>query len=108
MRPLSRFCGATMSATFLFYMFFMAFGILNVVIGMFTERATQIAHRDQEKIISNELNAVQKYSESIKKFFHECDKDHSGDLSWSEFETHLQDERVKAYFSSLQLDVAQT
>merc|ERR1711870_43656 len=42
-----------------------------------------------------------------KAFFHEADTDKSGMLSWEEFSEHLQDDKVKAYFQALELDVSQ-
>merc|ERR1719221_1226705 len=107
MMPLRRFCGMQVCLIFTFYIFFMVFGVLNVVIGMFVETASQVSKRDQEAIIRNQLDRVHEYSVNIRKFFHDADSNKSGNLSWDEFERHLQDERIKAYFSSLELDVSQ-
>merc|ERR1712012_1185248 len=38
---------------------------------------------------------------------HEADLDRSGMLSWLEFERHLENDQVKAYFQALELDVTQ-
>merc|ERR1712194_238367 len=41
----------------------------------------------------------------IKAFFKQADTDGSGQLSWEEFRGHLQDDRMKAYFQTLDLDI---
>mmetsp|Transcript_62704 Transcript_62704/g.127741 ORF Transcript_62704/g.127741 Transcript_62704/m.127741 type:complete len:243 (+) Transcript_62704:2-730(+) len=92
---------------FLFFVFFMVFGVLNVVVGMFVETASAVAQRDHDVVVENEISRVQEYSENIKEFFTQADKDKSGELTWEEFSEHLKDERVKAYFASLELDVSQ-
>ena len=43
-------------------------------------------------------------SEEIKGFFKEADMDGSGTLNWQEFQTHMQNPAVKAYFSGLDID----
>merc|ERR1712194_610841 len=40
-----------------------------------------------------------------KDFFNSPDADNSGHLSWKEFKGHLADDRVKAYFQTLDLDI---
>jgi len=92
---------------FTFYIFFMVFGVLNVVVGTFVETAADVARRDQDAIIEANLSQVREYARNIRKFFKDADKDKSGLLSFAEFESHLADERVKAYFTSLDLDVSQ-
>lgn len=42
----------------------------------------------------------------LKEIFYDADEDESGSLSRDEFEQHLNDERVKAYLQTLDLDVA--
>jgi hypothetical protein len=92
---------------FVFYIYFLAFGVLNVVTSIFVDSAYQVSQRDRDLVIQSELARNQVYANDIKSFFYEADKDSSGNLSWEEFEAHLQDERVKAYFASLELDVSQ-
>mmetsp|Transcript_66581 Transcript_66581/g.159124 ORF Transcript_66581/g.159124 Transcript_66581/m.159124 type:complete len:899 (+) Transcript_66581:70-2766(+) len=92
---------------FLGYIFFMFFGVLNVVIGAFVATTAEIASKDRDAVIQNEMNRIETYREQIRTFFCEADKDHSGMLSWDEFEAHLQSNEVKAYFQALDLDVSQ-
>merc|ERR1719174_1613416 len=43
--------------------------------------------------------------EDMVNLFLEADVDQSGTVSWEEFQTYLQDEKIKAYFMALELDM---
>merc|ERR1719486_1201968 len=43
--------------------------------------------------------------EDMVALFLEADEDKSGTVSWDEFEGYLQDEKIKAYFMALELDM---
>lgn len=104
--PLSRVswvCGAA----FIFYIFFVVFGVLNVVTGAFVDSMRIVSQQDQDVVIEEELKRATGFQNDITKIFDAADADGSGTLSWTEFEAHLQDERVKAYFNTLELDVSQ-
>mmetsp|Transcript_148001 Transcript_148001/g.368874 ORF Transcript_148001/g.368874 Transcript_148001/m.368874 type:complete len:744 (+) Transcript_148001:181-2412(+) len=90
-----------------FYIFAVVFGMLNVVTGVFVARAHELSLNDREIMVQQELALERSYAKHIVGFFHEADKDGSGELSWEELEGYLQDETVKAYFATLQLDVGQ-
>jgi len=92
---------------FIFYIFFMMFGVLNVVVGAFVATTSQIVDEDKEALVKLEIDRFEKYRLRIKGFFREADLDHSGTLSWEEFRQHLEDPKVKAYFQALDLDVSQ-
>jgi len=92
---------------FLIYIFFVVFGVLNVVTGAFVDSMRQVSQRDNDLVIEEELKKVNEFKSEIRLIFEEADVDGSGTLSWDEFESHLQDERVRAYFASLQLDIAE-
>jgi len=87
--------------TFVFFIFFMFFGVLNIVVSAFVQAAAEIAKRDRELVIAQELRESESYTKAVKDFFAEADKDQSGMLSWEEFEEHLTNHKVSAYFASL-------
>ncbi|CAE8643029.1 unnamed protein product, partial [Polarella glacialis] len=89
------------------YIFFIYCGVLNVVTSIFVDSALLLSQKDRDIAIQSQLNQNISYAKRIKEFFHEADKDNSGMLSWDEFETYLADDKVKAYFSTLDLDVSQ-
>jgi hypothetical protein len=90
---------------FLVYIYFMVFLVLNVVIGTVVEVTSSVAARDRDRLVDDEMKSLKDYAESIKAFFMQADSDGSGQVSWEEFKDHLQDNRVKAYFQTLDLDI---
>mmetsp|Transcript_140332 Transcript_140332/g.448506 ORF Transcript_140332/g.448506 Transcript_140332/m.448506 type:complete len:262 (+) Transcript_140332:1100-1885(+) len=92
---------------FIFYVFLMNFGVLNVVVGAFVATATEIASKDREAFVKAEIQQLELATHRIKTFFHEADKDNSGTLSWTEFRHHLKHPHVRAYFQGMGLDVSQ-
>eukprot|EP00930_Biecheleria_cincta_P071484 TRINITY_DN58994_c0_g1_i1.p1 TRINITY_DN58994_c0_g1~~TRINITY_DN58994_c0_g1_i1.p1 ORF type:complete len:696 (+),score=132.23 TRINITY_DN58994_c0_g1_i1:144-2231(+) len=92
---------------FCFYVFFMLIGVLNVIVATFVENTAQVARNDKEANVKAELSRVKEYSRNIKKFFAEADHDRSGHLTWDEFEAYLENDEVKAYFQTLELDVSE-
>jgi len=104
--PLTRL-GWAYGYIFIVYIFFVVFGVLNVVVGTFVDSAYQVSQRDRDFVVQCEVERNRKYMEDIKTFFFEADTDHSGMLTLEEFEAHLQKDKVKAYFQALQLDISQ-
>eukprot|EP00928_Gymnodinium_smaydae_P095341 TRINITY_DN8186_c0_g1_i1.p1 TRINITY_DN8186_c0_g1~~TRINITY_DN8186_c0_g1_i1.p1 ORF type:complete len:603 (+),score=145.80 TRINITY_DN8186_c0_g1_i1:114-1922(+) len=92
---------------FVMYVFFMIFGVLNVVIGIFVDASNDISQKNREIVTKNEMDKNKNYAEHLRRFFHEADADNTGTLSWEEFEAYLQDTHVQAYFQSFELDVSQ-
>jgi len=92
---------------FLFYVFFMVIGVLNVVVGAFVAATGEIANRDRDLIIKAEMAHLTTYLEKVRTFFSEADMDGSGKLSLDEFKSHLDNRRVCAYFHALGIDVSQ-
>merc|ERR1719491_773945 len=89
------------------YVFFMYFAVLNVVIGAFVAATAEIKSKDKEALVKTEMIRFERYTQKIKGFFHEADTDRSGKLSLKEFERHLENDQVRAYFQALELDVTQ-
>lgn len=91
---------------FSFFIFFTVFGVLNVVTGAFVDNFHIVSQRDRDVVIQDEIKREKKYIRDVKAIFDGADEDHSGMLSLEEFEHHLMDTRVKAFFSTLELDVS--
>lgn len=97
----------TYQPLFIFYVFLMVIGVLNVVMGAFVAATAEIANRDKDALVKAEIQQLQVYTQRIKSFFQDADRDKSGMLSWGEFEEHLKVPTVSAYFRTLELDVSQ-
>eukprot|EP00928_Gymnodinium_smaydae_P006453 TRINITY_DN12289_c0_g1_i1.p1 TRINITY_DN12289_c0_g1~~TRINITY_DN12289_c0_g1_i1.p1 ORF type:complete len:659 (+),score=114.32 TRINITY_DN12289_c0_g1_i1:162-2138(+) len=92
---------------FFFYIYFMLLLVMNVVVGTVVKTTSEVFRRDREQVVEEEITKLKIYTKEIKEFFKEADRDGSGTLSWEEFETYLQDNKVKAYFQTLDLDLSQ-
>mmetsp|Transcript_27688 Transcript_27688/g.50598 ORF Transcript_27688/g.50598 Transcript_27688/m.50598 type:complete len:431 (+) Transcript_27688:1106-2398(+) len=92
---------------FMTYIFFMFFGVLNVVIGAFVAATAEAGNKDREAVISSQMNDLVRYTKKLKGVFMDADSDGSGTLSWEEFKDYLQHPKVKAYFQSFGLKVSE-
>jgi hypothetical protein len=97
--------GALYGLMFVVYVYFMVFLVLNVVIGTVVDVTSGVAARDRDRMVDAEMSSLKDYASDIKTFFKQADADGSGQLSWEEFRTHLENDRVKAYFQTLDLDI---
>jgi hypothetical protein len=78
---------------FAIYIAFATLVMLNLVTGVFVEGAQRIIKEDRD-------------SELVKhvyKLFQIADQDHSAEISWQEFEEHLQDKAMDEYFKAIDL-----
>eukprot|EP00746_Dinoflagellata_sp_MGD_P145811 gnl/MRDRNA2_/MRDRNA2_78375_c0_seq1.p1 gnl/MRDRNA2_/MRDRNA2_78375_c0~~gnl/MRDRNA2_/MRDRNA2_78375_c0_seq1.p1 ORF type:complete len:649 (-),score=122.99 gnl/MRDRNA2_/MRDRNA2_78375_c0_seq1:262-2019(-) len=89
------------------YVAFVVFAMMNVVTSVFVEQAAKNAWNDKAWVIEEEMSKQESYINDVKKVFEEADDDNSGNLSWSEFQEHIKDERVQAFFRALELDASE-
>lgn len=92
---------------FIAYIFFLYFGVINVVVGACVATTADIAAKDREACAENEVAKIELYTKKVQQFFKEADEDNSGTLTWDEFERHMDNKKVKGYFQSLDIDVSQ-
>merc|ERR1712232_266251 len=85
---------------------FVTFGVLNVLTGIFVHVAMQSSVMNREIAIDEAISNRDSIVKEVIELFLEADTDGSGALSWSEFEEFIQDEKVKAFFMSLELDIS--
>jgi len=94
-------------ATYILYVSFAIFGLVNVFAGVFVEHAMQAGSKDRELQIRNQIDQDFHNLKQLQRVFEELDVNNSGKLSLDEFENHLSDERAMAYFSAVKLDVSE-
>ncbi|CAE7378844.1 unnamed protein product, partial [Symbiodinium pilosum] len=91
---------------FNFYIAFCVVGLFNVVTGVFVDSA--VCTRTEDEIVQGYLDEMRSMTESIKGFLKKADKDASGTLTYEEFQAHMANPVVKAYFSGLDIDPDET
>jgi len=77
------------------------------VVGGVVKTTSEVYKRDKQLIVEEEQERLRRYCEEIKGFFRQADLDNSGTLCWEEFVKYLHDDKVKAYFQTLELDISQ-
>eukprot|EP00927_Polykrikos_kofoidii_P064750 TRINITY_DN6029_c0_g1_i1.p1 TRINITY_DN6029_c0_g1~~TRINITY_DN6029_c0_g1_i1.p1 ORF type:complete len:709 (+),score=96.97 TRINITY_DN6029_c0_g1_i1:82-2208(+) len=90
---------------FIFFIMFGMLAVLNVVTGVFCQGALESAQQDQEEVIESQLSALTEHKERLKKLFWDIDEGSSGTITLSAFENYMRDNRIQAYFRSLDLHI---
>jgi len=93
------------------YVFFISitfFAVLNVVTGVFCNSAIEGAKYDRDllmhDLVENKNTYVDKIRDVFVSIYEKIDEDKSGAITLEEFEEHIHDDRVQAYFALLELD----
>eukprot|EP00929_Paragymnodinium_shiwhaense_P087513 TRINITY_DN47673_c0_g1_i1.p1 TRINITY_DN47673_c0_g1~~TRINITY_DN47673_c0_g1_i1.p1 ORF type:complete len:975 (+),score=238.62 TRINITY_DN47673_c0_g1_i1:122-3046(+) len=90
---------------FTLYIVFASFAVMNVVTGVFCQGAIESAEADQDEVIETQLNSLDEYAERLRKLFEDIDSGQSGSITLPDFEKYIKEDRVKAYFHALDLQV---
>ncbi|CAE7661271.1 Cacna1c, partial [Symbiodinium sp. CCMP2456] len=90
---------------FIFYVAFTYFAVLNVVTGVFCQSAIDSAQSDHTMVMQSILANKEAHVEKIRYLFSEIDAEDRGVITYQMFEEKVNDQAVKAYFESMDLDV---
>jgi len=90
---------------FLVYIIFLLLAVLNILTGMFCERAKKVVQHDSHAAMMEAMRADDTYREDVKRLFAQLDSDGNGGVTWDEFHQELKKPQVQAYFESLDIDV---
>jgi len=96
------------SILFLVYVSLTVFGVLNIVTGVFVDTAMQANHQCRQMVIREELAAKKRLLNELNDLFVEMDENGDGLVTQEEFDTHMLNEQVVAYFKSLNLEISDT
>merc|ERR1719330_1644341 len=91
--PLMLHISPAMGLVFAAYILFMTFAILNIVTGVFVDAALSRRRKEKDLFMVNNL----------REFFIKMDMNRNGTISWEEFEAHLGEERLVAFFKDIDL-----
>jgi hypothetical protein len=87
-----------------FYIVFVVIGVLNVLTGIFVERACELSFLDKDFVVQAELKRNEVFLVEMKNIFDEANANCSGTLTWHEFKAYLESPQVQAYFRTKQLN----
>jgi len=91
---------------FLCYIVFSVLVLLNIITGVFVDGAMVKSQYDRDLVVEKEMLAKQAFIKCLQEIFSEGDLDGSGLISFAEFKLHLKDDRVRAYLTSLKIDIS--
>merc|ERR1712232_357776 len=80
-------------------------GPMNVIMGIFMENATQITQLNRDMQVQEVIEQEKKIEDGLRKIFEDLDDDKSGTLSWEEFESNLENDRIRGYLATLGIEV---
>lgn len=89
---------------FVVYRCVVGFAILNVVNAVFIQQTMRVAQADQELIIKQRIRAESAYASKMRQFFEKLDKNHSGFLTWQDFNAALQQPELRSWMATLDLE----
>jgi hypothetical protein len=105
--PLARL-GAGWVFLFIFFVCFEFFALLNVITGVYCQMAYEGAQQDKElmiqELLNNKRTHVENTRELFTKMFASLDSDDSGSVNMEEFQEHIANESVQAFFALLELE----
>jgi len=93
--PLTDYISVWLVFPVCFYIGFGIFALMNIVTGVFVESALESAQREKERFLLHTVRAL----------FQCTDEDHSGEISWSEFQAKLDHPAMHLYFKTIDLDI---
>lgn len=74
---------------FALYIFFMSIGFLNVIIGLFCERAAGAVESDRDLRTLREIEESDSFIQEMRDIFYEMDTDNTGEIDWHKFEHYI-------------------
>jgi len=97
--------GALLEAFFIFFICFFNFAVLNILSGIFLEKALRNSEPDRHALALERQRAEREDAEALRQLFHSLDFQGEGTLCWEELEDMVEDHMVRATFESLGIDV---
>mmetsp|Transcript_71966 Transcript_71966/g.227492 ORF Transcript_71966/g.227492 Transcript_71966/m.227492 type:complete len:852 (-) Transcript_71966:110-2665(-) len=91
---------------FLAYIAFVLFALLNILNGLFVDAAVQSASAKRKLAVDAAIEDMSQMAREITNMFAEADGDGNGYMSKEELLAYTQNDRTRACFQSLELDVA--
>merc|ERR1719440_1724360 len=93
------------AAASIFFISFTLFGVMNVVTGIFVDRALYISQVDRGIVVRDEIAKTQQYVDELRHAFHKIDKNSDGTLTREEAKLSLEKPEINALLAVLELNV---
>jgi len=93
---------------FMIYIAFFLFVVVNTLTSLFVELTIANSDQDTQLAVQMELEKKDLYLKRLQAFFDTIDNNQDGSITYEEFCTHLNDPEVRAFASSLEIEVIDT
>jgi len=90
--------------TFMIYILFASFCVMNVIIGIFCHNAAEAFEQDLDKVMESRLKAKKTYVDCLVELFHAFDDDGSNIVSLAEFEQGIEEPKVQQTLRALDIE----
>lgn len=91
---------------FIVYVFFCVFSVLNIVTGVFVDGAIQRSNQERDLRLEKEREQKEMYVSMLRDLLEDIDAEGKGAITREELFEAFKDERVRHYFSVLDIDIA--
>merc|ERR1711971_207102 len=98
-------CGPLPPMTLVLFLFFFNFAILNLISGMFIEKALTNAEPDREALAAKRRKKEVADAEALNMVLMDMDDDKSGTLDFQEFDSNMQDPRIRNVLGDLGIEI---
>jgi Ca2+-binding EF-hand superfamily protein len=98
--------GVAYKVSFLAYILLILLGLMNILNGIFVSAAMQSSAMDKQLMIERMMRSRDVIAAEMVRLFVEADADGSGTISWEEFRTFMEDEKMQAYMLALEIDMS--
>mmetsp|Transcript_60467 Transcript_60467/g.128168 ORF Transcript_60467/g.128168 Transcript_60467/m.128168 type:complete len:672 (+) Transcript_60467:176-2191(+) len=107
-RPLVEEVGVFYALFFCVYIVMVTFAMFRIITALFLRDTMALASSDAETAVQDQIKQRETYAIQLLEFFNAADESQDGSLTLEEFEQFLEDERVRAWLSVMDLDVHET
>lgn len=90
---------------FMLYVAFFQLVVLNTVTAIFLDTTLDASAKDDEVRVQAELERKDEYVAMLQGFFNEIDDNGDGTISYQEFCRHVQDPKLHAFATSLEIEI---
>ena len=92
--------------SFLMYISFSMIILGNLMASFLYGLQKKVSKKERENLIQSEIESKEEFLQQMSAVFQDFDQNGNGAISWTEFQIALEDQRMHAFLSSLELDIS--
>ena len=93
-------------SSFLLYVAFSMIILGNMTASFLYGLQKKVSKKERENLIQSEIESKEEFLQQMSAVFQDFDQNGNGAISWTEFQIALEDQRMHAFLSSLELDIS--